>query len=143
MERWPAHASKITARTVAPYIDAVSECSLEAIERACRAFGTGAVPDWNPDYGPPVPVRLAMLARLLEPTKSVPLYGGLLEVDFGHGRIDLRGLKIEEQDAIMRQHGKTPDGRNYALLSLDEKRAAISGIEGPRTVTARLQRMGG
>ncbi len=133
--------ASLTENQCLAYLDATAESSLGALEKACRAFATGVVSEFNPTFGPPSAPILAKMARLMEPANLVPLYGGLLEVDFGHGRIDLRGLKIEEQDAIMRQHGKTPDGRNYALLSLDEKRAAISGIEGPRTVTARLQRM--
>jgi hypothetical protein len=69
----------------------------------------------------------------LKNPKVVTLYNGMIDMDFGHGRIDMRGLTTTEQDQIIKLGGKTRDGRNMALLSLDEKRDALKGIEPPKT----------
>lgn len=62
--------------------------------------------------------------------KVMYLHNGLIEMDFGHGRIDMRGLTEKEQDRVIALGGVI-SGRNMALLSLDEKRAALNGLPAP------------
>lgn len=59
-------------------------------------------------------------------------YNGLIEMDWGHGRVDLRGLTNDEQDAIIRNHGMIGIGENAkdaALMSLEEKLAALRDLK--------------
>lgn len=114
-----------TENQIRAYIAALDGCSAEATRDACRAFVTGTVSEFKYDYGPPTAPRLATLARMLEPIKAeageivvypigelpppgfMPL--GPTSVDFGHGRIDLRGLSHAEKEAILQNKGRVPD----------------------------------
>ncbi len=62
--------------------------------------------------------------------KVVPLYNGLISMDFGHGSVDMRGLTTAEQETIRRNNGKI-GAKNAALLSLEDKRAALRGLAAP------------
>ena len=108
------------------YLVAVSDCSIEAVERACTAFLKGQVIDFNNDFASTGP-RLAEEARkwdaamrthaeavdarsrerlvgypigALPPPPAVPL--GPLEVDFGTGVINMRGMSPAEKEAVLR-----------------------------------------
>lgn len=93
---------------------------------------------------PPTPKDVSdaceLFQGILHP-KVVQLHNGLIDMDFGHGRIDMRGLSTAEQDQIIKLGGRTPDGRNIALLSLEEKRASLQAeIKAPNRVVPRLKR---
>lgn len=47
-------------------------------------------------------------------------------VDFGAGRVELGGLSRREADIVRSMGGMSPDGKNFATLSLAEKRAEIA-----------------
>lgn len=120
-----AFRTELTDSQTAAYLAALEGCAIEAVRDACRAFATGTVSDFNPNYGPPTAPRVAMLARLLEPIKAeageivvypigeLPPPGftplGPTSIDFGHGRIDLRGLSHAEKEAILQNKGRVPD----------------------------------
>lgn len=64
-------------------------------------------------------------------------------MDWGRGRVDMRGLTTEEQDQIIDAGGMIGK-QNAATLNLEEKRAALKGIELENKSEApkpRLQRM--
>ncbi len=63
--------------------------------------------------------------------KVVTLYNGMIDMNFGHGRIDMRGLSTAEQDEIIRNHGMI-GGKNAAFMSIEEKRAALN----PKSIQA-------
>ena len=111
-QRFPSLASKDQSSInmlVSGYTDGLAEYSVEAVTRACRDFAQGAVEGYNIEY-PPTGPQMAARARLwhqaLRPKEDSPrLYNGLLSVDFGDGRIDLRGMTAEQQDAVLRNKG--------------------------------------
>lgn len=47
-------------------------------------------------------------------------------VDYGYGAVRLGGLTRREASVIDRLGGMTPDGKNFARLSIDEKRTEIA-----------------
>jgi hypothetical protein len=73
--------------------------------------------------------------------KVTELYNGLLEMDWGHGKVDMRGLLVSEQDEIIKNHGMI-GGKNAAMMSLEQKREAIRNpaITAGKT-RPRIQRM--
>ncbi len=84
---------------------------------------------------PPTPADMfgacERYSSMLHP-KVVKLYNGMISMDFGHGRIDMRGLTTAEQDAII-DAGGIIAGKNAALMSIEEKRAALKQIAAPET----------
>lgn len=120
--------------------------SLQAVRLACDRFRTGQVPGHNNAYvlnGAQFAEQCALFDRAYSDVK-VKLFNGLLESDWGHGRVDLRGLTAKQQDRIIDWHDITPDGRNMALMTLEEKVEAVEApqLEGPKsTLRPRLQRM--
>ena len=75
-------------------------------------------------------------------TPPAPLHNGLVEMDFGHGAVDMRGLTNEQQDTIIAARGMV-GGRNAATLSRGELLEALGGKALPRQVRPSLQRMRG
>lgn len=61
---FPTSQSAINEITAEAYLNAVSNCSIDAIEAACGAFLQGQVTGHNNDYPPTAP-RLASLALAL------------------------------------------------------------------------------
>ena len=74
--------------------------------------------------------------------QDVPeMRNGLVEVDFGHGRINLRGLTAEEQDRILDAKGYAPNGKSLAYMPLAEIKLAmqksdLAQVEGGRSFSA-------
>jgi hypothetical protein len=144
MHGFPSSQSGITGDTVSAYLLAVESIDAEAVKRACARFLGGRVPGHNNAFLPTAGEIAAEAMKLDHRADLVSLHNGLLEMDFGHGRIDMRGLTEPEQDRIIELGGKTPDGRNFALLSLAEKRAALDpkALPAPNRVPVpRIQRM--
>jgi len=127
-------AEKLDRSLLNTYSSAVDECSIEAVKLVCQRIASGQA-GLNSSF-PPTPADIAERAILLDAGgKPAPrLYNGLIEMDWGHGRVDLRGLKQEEQDKLIELKGMMPDGRNAALLTLDQKRDGLKTerIAGPR-----------
>lgn len=106
------------------FCDQVAERSLEAVAMACRRLSAGEVPGVNIDF-PPAAARLAEQARVFDeiiarrdkPTQELVIVpigapmpegmvpAGLLTVDFGHGRIDMRNRSHAEQEEILQNKG--------------------------------------
>lgn len=127
IEGFPSLSGRATRGLIDAYVDASEHCHVSALNQACKRFARGEVPGQNPSY-PPTAAEVAAQAAMLDEHRKrtiVPLHTGVLNIDFGHGRIDMRGLTEPEQDRIIELGGKTPDGRNFALLSLADKRAAL------------------
>ena len=119
-------ADKLTENVLASYVEACSDVSVEAVRLTCQRIQRGRA-GINTSY-PPTPADIASRAAAVdEMLKPQPrLHSGLLEMDWGRGRVDMRGLTIDEQDEIIRLGGLTADGRNFALMTLDQKRDAIN-----------------
>jgi hypothetical protein len=129
-DSWPTASP--SAENVRAYVQAVDAFSLEAVRRSVGQFQRGLV-ERNNAFVPAAP-ELAENCRQWEGalrTRADSLAGpvlhnGLLEVDYGAGKINLRGLTNAEQDLIMSLGGKAPDGRSMAGLSLDQIRQALT-----------------
>jgi hypothetical protein len=126
----------------------VADVSLDALTRSCRQFASGKVSRNN--AFPPAAAELAENARLWQEALNtrndpgVKLYNGLIECDWGQGRVDMRGLTEAEQDQIIANKGCGPDGKSLAYMPLEAIRAALKAeaIEGTtRKVVAALQGM--
>jgi hypothetical protein len=135
---------KPTDEFVDAMLRAVESYSARAVAQACQRFSDGAVPGHDNRYVLNA-MELAEQVRLfhdLDARVRVPLYSGILEMDWGRGRVDMRGLTVDEQDRIIEGHGMIGK-QNAAMLSLEEKREALKqgAIEGDKAVRPRLQRM--
>lgn len=117
-------AEKLDKAMLSSYLDAVEDCSAESVVRACKRISSGQA-GLNSSF-PATPADIAERAAAIDETvrERVPQYNGLIEMDWGHGRVDLRGLTNDEQDQIIRGHGMIGD-KNAALLSLEAKRDAL------------------
>lgn len=117
-------SEKLNDALLATYERAVDKCSAEAVSLVCQRIASGQA-GLNSSF-PPTPADIAERAALLDAgnTRPVTLLNGLIEMDFGHGRVDMRGLDDVQQDAIIRGHGMIGN-RNAALMSLDEKVEAL------------------
>lgn len=147
---WDPHHEKQTPATPGIYLGAVRDLSLEAVKMACKAFHDGTAPDFNPNYGAPTAPKLAQVARLFQDTRipspaaeqliayrigEEPPEGyhpaGLVEVDFGHRRIDMRGMDAAQQERIMASKGTDiptkPEHIAPSLQSLLQHRKAKHG----------------
>lgn len=124
---FPNLASTATAATRDAYVAAVSAFSVESVKRACERFATGDVEGVDRHYGPSA-AELASMARMFQsirdrqdapaehvisvpigrplPPGYVPL--GPIEVDFGHGRIDMRKLDHKAKEFVLK-HQRLPD----------------------------------
>jgi hypothetical protein len=121
-------AERLSDELLSGYVNAVEECSADAVARVCKRIASGQA-GLNSSF-PPTPADIAERAAAIDEAVSerVPLHNGLIEMDWGHGRVDLRGLTTEEQDVLIRGHGMV-GGKNAALLDLDEKRASIAAAK--------------
>ena len=132
IEGYPSLAGRATRGLIDAYVDASEHCDIGALNQACKRFARGEVPGQNAAF-PPTAAEVAAHAAMLDELRKqtvVRLYNGLLDMDFGHGRVDLRGLTTEEQDQIRRDGGMIGK-KNAALMSLDEKRAALRALPAP------------
>lgn len=66
LDLFDAFRTAPTENQLRAYVEALEDCSVEATRDACRAFASGTVSDFKPEYGPPHAPRLAMLARMLD-----------------------------------------------------------------------------
>lgn len=142
-------ADKLTDRLLASYVDACAEVSLAAVRLVCQRINRGQA-GLNSSF-PPSPADIATRAEAVDDAqKPAPrLFSGILSMDWGHGIVDMRGLTVDEQDLAIQLSGKSPDGRNLALMTLDEKREALapskqlsaSDVKAAILTGPRLQRM--
>lgn len=124
------------------YLAPVLRFTTQAVALAYESIRDGGLEEGK-DWLPQVPRWVSHVRRYERASPPIALHNGLIQMDFGHGMVDMRGLTTEEQDQIRRQHGLTADGKNMALMSLDEKRASLKLIEGPKAkrITPKIQRM--
>lgn len=122
LEAFPSGA--YTAGTPTAYADTVEDCSGEAVGLACADFAAGRVPERDQRWAPTA-AEFAERARLMDraiarrdgtapaieetkvyrigespPEGYVPL--GPIEADFGHGRLNLRGLTHAQKEEALR-----------------------------------------
>jgi hypothetical protein len=124
---YPSLASSITRGTIDSYVSAVDGYSVSALRNACDRYGTGDVEGYDRRW-PPNAAELATLARMYDtiekrsfepapklvsypiggqpPAGHVPL--GPDEVNFGHGRINMRGLDHRTKEFVLR-HKRLPE----------------------------------
>lgn len=113
------------------YLPPLDRFTSKATRQAYEAIRDGDVPE-AVEWLPSVP-RWVGLVKTFDRAQRGPLvllHNGLIDMDFGHGRIDMRGLTEKEQDRVIALGGVI-SGRNMALLSLDEKRASLNGLPAP------------
>jgi hypothetical protein len=117
-------AEKLDRSLLSTYVEAVEDCSAEAVATACKRIASGQA-GLNTSF-PPTPADVAERARMIDALRKPgpELLNGLIEMDWGHGRVDMRGLTTEEQDVLIRGHGMV-GGKNAALLDLEGKRKAL------------------
>lgn len=134
-------AEKLDRGMLNTYAAAVEDVSPEAVALACKRIASGQA-GLNTSF-PPTPADIGERARLLDAaSKPEPrLLNGLIDMDFGHGRVDMRGLTAPEQDAIIKLGGRTEDGRNFALMNLADKRAVLAGKSLPAPPNATVPKM--
>jgi hypothetical protein len=165
MHGFPSSQGHITEHTLGAYMLAVENASAEAVKRSCGQFLSGLVPDRNNGFLPTA-AELSANARAWDAAIAqvtadrelarlgTKIENGLLEMDFGHGMVDMRGLSTAEQDAIINNNGMiggTMDrghlvgAKNAALMDLETKRDALRALPAPesdKTVPMpKLQRM--
>lgn len=154
MHGFPSSQGQITEHTLGAYMLAVADTSADAVKRSCGQFLAGKVDGHNNSFLPTA-AELSANARAWDSAIAqvtadqelaklgVPIDNGLLQMDFGHGNVDLRGLTVAEQDTIIRNNGKIGGtmvngkligAQNAALLTLDQKRAALKGLPKPEAV---------
>lgn len=142
---YPSLASSITRGVIDSYVSAVDGYSVTALRNACERYRTGDVEGYDRRW-PPNAAELATMARMFDelakrdterapklvvypiggepPPGHVPL--GPIEVNFGHGRIDMRGLDHKTKEFVM-QHKRLPEPAETKQIG----------------VVPRLQRMAG
>ncbi len=106
--------------------------SVDAVGRSVQQFRSGRV-ERNNSFPPPSP-ELASNAREWQRALNLragkddgpKLHNGLLNVDFGRGSIDMRGLTNDEQDKIMSLGGVAPNGESFAGMPLEHIKAALN-----------------
>lgn len=144
--------AKPTADNLRAYLAEVEEWSVEAVMRSVRQFRGGKVEGHNMDFVPSagkLSHNAGQWQAAINKRGEVmsELHNGLIEMDFGQGRIDMRGLTNAEQDQIIANKGLAPSGKSLAYLSLTEIREAISQkdlaqVEGGRSFSVpKLGRM--
>ena len=134
------------------YCSATADTPFEAVKRSTEQFASGRV-ERNNSF-PPAAAEFAANAREWQAaiTKRAgqdgpEMHNGLIEIDYGSGRIDMRGLTNAEQDLIMAGKGIV-NGKNLAYLPLAKIRTVITNgdldaVEGGKMMPApRLGRMG-
>ena len=147
-DRWPNFAP--SADTIRAYVADLDGMSVEAVRRSVDQFRSGLV-DRNNAF---VPASPEVVANVREWQRAIDsrddpgptLHNGLLNVDFGRGSIDMRGLTAEEQDKVMDMKGVASNGRSMAGMSLAQIREEVAQVPviGPRKVAVPLlQRMNG
>lgn len=124
--------SYLSGRSLDALIDqmvhVVDDCPVEAVALACDRFARGKVEGHTPGYAPGADQlaiqaglfrdALAQIERNKAPTPkliSVPIGQplpdgvvreiGIEDVDFGHGKINMRGMSTAEKEAIMANKG--------------------------------------
>lgn len=120
----------VTEDNLAAFVDATKDVSLDALTRSVDQFASGRVERNN--AFPPSSAELAENAREWQRAiekraghDGPEMHNGLIEMDFGQGRIDMRGLTNAEQDAIIANKGCAPNGRSLAYMSLPEIKLAL------------------
>lgn len=149
---WLSMVGNIDMGTIDAFVDATKDVSLEAVTKAVEQFASGRV-ERNNSF-PPAAAEFAANAREWQAaiTKRVgqdgpEMHNGLIEIDYGSGRIDMRGLTNAEQDLIMAGKGIV-NGKNLAYMPLAEIRSVITNgdlaaVDGGKGFAApRLGRMG-
>lgn len=131
-DAYPSSGAQVSNSRIATYVDAVHSISIEAVRRSVEQYVTGKVDRENKDF---VPSAEAFAANARDWQRAIEkrtaqegpeMHNGLIEMDFGQGRIDMRGLTNAEQDQIIANKGLAPSGKSLAYLSLTEIREAIS-----------------
>lgn len=149
---FPSSQASVTEYTIDAYVTATAEVSVEALGRSVQQFITGRVDRPNRAFVPSTDelcenARQWQGALDLRNNTGPEMYNGLLECDWGQGRVDMRGLTEAEQDQIIAAKGCGPDGRSLAYLPLAQIREALqqadlAQVEGGKTFKApKLERM--
>lgn len=139
-DNWPTASP--SAENVRAYVNAVEAFTVEAVQRSVRQFGSGLV-ERNNAFVPAAPefadnCRQWQAALDSRGAKDEVLHNGLLDSDFGHGRVNMRGLTKEEQDRIIAANGYGPDGKSLAYRPVEEIRTVLqqgdmAQVEGGRS----------
>lgn len=140
-------ADRLTDASLASFVSASADCSIEALRAACNEFAGGEVAGWDSAYPPNAPQIAArakfwdqLLKRLEAP--AVPELGALkvyaigapvpegheplgpIRVNFGGRDISLAGLRHDQKEAILRNKGlppAAPDATKPRLQKMRDK----------------------
>lgn len=111
---FPASSRADDLLAVKTYLTVLEPFSTEAVRRSVQQFITGKVPTHDGRFVPSA-AELArnvdqwhtVLCQIEENRKALPLASGIMQVDFGHGPIDMSKLSLAEQDEVLRT-GRAP-----------------------------------
>ena len=141
---FPSMAASTEAAQV--YLSVVADYRLEALRGAVQRFVRGEVLDHNGRFVPST-AELARVVRdvdlRIDENEMFRLYGPSTYVDFGHGRIDERGLTAEQKDLVFSLHGELPDGTPLGRLTIEQRqkvlnRKALAALSGGKTLQQLL-----
>ena len=107
MSGFPSSQSSITEETIRAYAFSTEDYPIEVLRLACKRFATGVVPGHNNAFMPSAAEISEECRHLEELEKSIhaaripqnPEHG-MINVDFGHGKIDLRDKTMAQVDEI-------------------------------------------
>lgn len=124
---FPSMAASTEAAQV--YLSVVADYRVESLKEAVRRFTRGDVPEHNGRFVPST-AELSRVVRdidlKLREDELFRLYGPSTWIDFGHGRIEERGLSSEQCDMIMKLHGVLPGGTSLARLTIEQRQKVLT-----------------
>lgn len=149
LEGYPS-AVNLGSGSIDAYMRATADCSVAAVKRAVDRFLRGEVPDFPKGKIPTAP-EFAEQARLFRTVEAIEnrdnvialpkVEHGMIDADYGSGRVRLAELTWAEVQIVEKQKGRTADGRSMAGMTAEQIREAINQPKLPMP-TPRLQKMG-
>lgn len=150
MDLTDAFRASLTSGQLNAYLSAVKDFDTAALAAAVARFRKGDVPWFTSTYPPVAPEfarEVALHHRNLHREDNIlalkaPEHG-MIDADYGSGKVRLADLTWAEVQIVEKHNGKTPEGRDLAGLTTEEIREALTQPMLPMSAPrARLQRMG-
>lgn len=122
-EAFPSSLSQLQRGMIDSYVGEVAEYSVEALTRSVEQFCAGKVEDHSGTWVPSIPqlarnVRswqrsLDMVSDAKGQRDWLEKHGGILEVDFGAGRINMRNFTALQKEWIVTHKGLPTNGDEH------------------------------
>jgi hypothetical protein len=118
---FPSSAASVSRGLIDSYVSILGTYSIKSVRQACDRYAHGQVERADDRFAPSA-AELAQMARMFDeiakpalveqlvvypiggepPPGHVPL--GPLEIDHGHGRIDMRGMDHRTKEFVLKHH---------------------------------------